>query len=173
MMMDRVVEAVDRILDKHRGENGIIHTVSYSNAKTLLEKCINSGRMKIPKDANDGMNILKKGNGAVLASPAMEEGYDLKGDLSRFQIIIKVPFGFLGDPLIKYQLSKWPHMYERDVVMRIVQGSGRSVRSETDYAVTYILDGMFGSLFRESREYFPDWYAEAVRKTDLEFVLAE
>jgi len=40
----------------------------------------------------------------VLISPSMMEGVDLADDMSRFQILCKVPFPYLGDAAIKKRM---------------------------------------------------------------------
>lgn len=77
---------------------------------------------------------------AVFLTPSGFEGLDLPGDLSRFQIIVKTPFGSLGDRRIKLILDVFPDVYSLTALMKIVQGTGRSVRSIEDFATTYILD---------------------------------
>jgi len=42
----------------------------------------------------------------VLISPSLHLGLDLKDDLSRFQIIIKVPYGNLGDRWISARYNR-------------------------------------------------------------------
>ena len=39
--------------------------------------------------------------------------------------------------------------------MSILQGTGRSVRNEKDWAITYILDGSLGDLIHNNRKAFP------------------
>ena len=68
------------------------------------------------------------------------EGMDLPGDLSRYQILVKAPYASLGEARVKLILEKYPDLYKLLCLMKMVQGAGRSVRSPTDYAVTYILD---------------------------------
>lgn len=80
------------------------------------------------------------GGPAVLVSPALFEGIDLPGDLSRFQILIKAPFPSLGDKRMKFILDHHPDLYNIITVMKMVQGFGRSVRSEDDHATSYCLD---------------------------------
>ena len=75
-----------------------------------------------------------------MVSPSMQEGVDLRDDLSRFQILCKVPFPYLGDKLIKKRMYKWKWWYDYETTKTIVQSVGRSVRNESDFAVTYILD---------------------------------
>ena len=77
---------------------------------------------------------------AVFLTPSGFEGLDLPGDLSRFQIITKAPFGALGDRRIKVILETYPDIYSLTALMKITQGAGRSVRSMHDHATTYMLD---------------------------------
>ena len=42
---------------------------------------------------------------SVLISPSMMEGVDLSGDKSRFQIICKIPFPFLGDKVVQKRMK--------------------------------------------------------------------
>lgn len=77
---------------------------------------------------------------AVLLTPSGFEGLDLAGDLSRFQIILKAPFGSLGEARMKKILATWPDIYSLLCTMKLVQGAGRSVRGPDDYATTYMLD---------------------------------
>ena len=64
----------------------------------------------------------------------MEEGVDLKDDKSRFQIICKIPYPYLGDELVVQRMKKWNWWYSFETVKTIVQSIGRSIRSETDHA---------------------------------------
>jgi Rad3-related DNA helicase len=70
----------------------------------------------------------------------MQEGVDLKGDLSRFQVICKVPYPYLGDKVVKKRMHKWRWWYDYETLKTVVQSIGRSIRSEDDHAITYILD---------------------------------
>jgi Rad3-related DNA helicase len=77
---------------------------------------------------------------AVLLTPSGFEGLDLAGDLSRYQIIVKAPFGSLGEARMKKILANWPDIYSLLCTMKLVQGAGRSVRGPEDWATTYMLD---------------------------------
>ena len=50
---------------------------------------------------------------------------------------------------------------------KIVQGSGRSVRSEEDWANTYILDSNFGKLLGGNQELFPEWFLEGIKQISV------
>ena len=96
-------------------------------------------------------HLSRIGEGTVLVSPSMTEGVDLKDDLSRFQVMIKVPYPDLADTRIsrrkeleeKMKLRPLSYVYKTAIV--IIQAIGRSVRTETDYAVTFTLDTRFTS----------------------------
>jgi Rad3-related DNA helicase len=80
----------------------------------------------------------------------MSEGVDLHGELSRFQVVCKVPYPYLGDPLIRKRMNKFSGWYPMQVAKTIVQAVGRSVRSKDDKAVTYILDGDWYNFLRKN-----------------------
>lgn len=84
---------------------------------------------------------------AILLSPSMFEGIDLPDDYSRFQIFVKAPYASLGDKRIKYITEKHPKIYELMTIKKLVQGSGRGVRSKNDYAITYMLDSNISRLW--------------------------
>jgi Rad3-related DNA helicase len=84
---------------------------------------------------------------AILISPSMCEGIDLPDDESRYQIFVKAPFYSLADKRIEYISKEYPNLYQKLALFRVIQGSGRSVRSETDYSVTYFIDTHLGKLF--------------------------
>jgi len=43
-----------------------------------------------------------------------------------------------------------------------VQMCGRSIRSEDDFAIGYILDSGFNSFYKWNREKFPGWWKESL-----------
>ncbi|MCF8354355.1 MAG: DEAD/DEAH box helicase family protein [Melioribacteraceae bacterium] len=167
-ILPRFVEAVDNLLECHKKDNGIIHTVSYDNANYFKLKCKNKDRLYIPskEDMLDLENVIKeksKKKPIVLCSPVLLEGIDLIDNLSRFQIFIKVPYAFLGDKWVKTKLNEDPKWYARDAIVKLIQGAGRSIRSDKDYAFTYILDENFKNLVVNNRELIPKWFMESIR----------
>ena len=81
-----------------------------------------------------------KSKNTVLVSSSLQEGVDLKDDLSRFQIIVKLPWLSLADPRTKKltdQNNKW---YSTEMWRRLIQSWGRSTRSSDDSSDTFILD---------------------------------
>lgn len=164
--MKKLAEYVDEIIAFHPGQSGIIHTVSYDRALALQKFSKYRNMIHVPRTRKALMEIMEHAfrtkTPCVIASPAMEEGYDFKGDYSRFQILIKVPYDYLGDPLVAHVNSVDPSAYFRMAVLRIVQMCGRSVRGVNDWAATYILDSSFESLMMRNPEFFPAWFTDAV-----------
>jgi len=154
--LPRLAQAVKEILKEHRNEKGIIHCHSYKIA-WYLKKSLRNSRLLIHDTANRD-EILRKHitskKPTVLLSPSMTEGVDLMGDLSRFQILCKVPFPYLGDKLVRKKMNKWKWWYDLQTAKTVIQSVGRSVRSETDTAVTYILDGSWENFFAKNKKLF-------------------
>jgi Rad3-related DNA helicase len=98
----------------------------------------------------------------VLISPSLTEGIDLKGKLSDFCIICKIPYPSLMDSWVKARMEADPLWYSAFTLSTIIQMTGRSVRSETDNAPTYILDSEFIKFYNRKINDFPKWWKKAV-----------
>jgi hypothetical protein len=46
--------------------------------------------------------------------------------------------------------------------LRLVQGYGRSIRSNKDWAITYVLDWGFVNFVKKNSNILPDWFTQAV-----------
>jgi predicted chitinase len=156
--LPRLVEAVKNILEQHKNEKGIIHCHSYK-ITNFLKKNIKSKRLLThsTEDREDVLNKhLKSDQPTVLLSPSMTEGVDLVDDASRFQVICKIPYPYLGDKLVVKRMNRWKWWYPLQTAKTIVQSIGRSVRNSKDYAVTYILDSDWSTFYNKNKKYFPD-----------------
>ena len=164
--LPKMVQAVKAILAQHKNEKGIIHCHSYKVAN-YIKKNVRSPRLLIHNSENRD-KVLEKHKRAkkptVLISPSMTEGVDLKEDLSRFQIICKVPYPYLGDKLVRKKMNKWKWWYPLQTAKTIVQATGRSVRSDKDTAVTYILDSDFEMFYNRNKAMFPKSFRESLQK---------
>uniref|UniRef100_S0DDA7 Putative ATP-dependent helicase n=1 Tax=termite gut metagenome TaxID=433724 RepID=S0DDA7_9ZZZZ len=92
----------------------------------------------------------KSGNGILFASGALWEGIDIPGDALSLLIIVKLPFP-VPDPIGDYERSLCGDMetYKAraivpDMLVKLKQGFGRLIRSETDTGVCAILDSRAG-----------------------------
>jgi ATP-dependent DNA helicase DinG len=160
-----VANMLDKIIEKHKGQRGIIHTGSYSFSTQILEHSRHRSRLiKYTDSRQKKMSIeaFKSNPGSILIGPSILEGLDLKDDISRFQVFFKVPYPSLGDPLIKAKLKAQPNWYNWKTVISLLQGVGRSVRNENDWAVTYILDACFESLLM-TPNVFPESFKNRIK----------
>ena len=171
--MPKIVNAVDEIMSKHIDEKGIIHTTSYSQlqlikdniSKENIDRLIETGSKLDRSEVLERHYTSKKPT--VLISPSLHLGVDLKDDLSRFQIIVKVPYPDLTDKRIAKMKERDPKWYTWNTVLRLVQAYGRSVRSKDDYATTYILDSSISFLLRSAQDIVPKWFTEAIVQSNV------
>lgn len=157
-------DMVKVLLEGHAEERGIIFVSSYAQVKELIRQVGN--RRLITHEGSAGKNLMmerhRQVKNSVIVSPSMHEGVDLKGDLSRFQVILKMPFPSLGSKVIKLRSEVEPEWYAYTTCLDLIQATGRSVRSDTDHAVTYILDQSFGWYSSKWSRFFPPYWVEAL-----------
>jgi len=158
---------IKQIMDNNPDDKILCHCVTYK-IRDYLMKNLNSGRLMTHDTFNrsDMLSAFKSAKGPkVMISPSMDRGVDLRDDECRVVIIAKCPFPDLGNPQTQKRLyaskdgRRW---YAHKTVSKIIQMSGRGVRSATDHATTYILDEQFKRIYDENRDMFPQWYREAV-----------
>ena len=164
--LPKLVEAVKSIMKQHKGQKGIIHCHTFKIANHL-KKAIRSKRLLVHDSSNRDEILRKHIDGkadTILLSPSMTEGVDLKDDASRFQILCKVPYPYLGDKLVKKRMYKWKWWYPLQTTKKVIQSVGRSVRNEEDFAVTYILDQDWDRFYSKNKSMFPQTFQEALKK---------
>jgi len=166
--LPNIVKVLDNLLSVHKNDKGIIHTTSYSQVQFIKNNLSKENLSRLietnPKFDRNEM-ILKHTQSTkptVLISPSMFLGVDLKDDLSRFQVIVKVPYPDLTDKKISVLKQRNPKWYEWNTILRLIQAYGRSVRNADDYANTYILDSSVSFLLKNGREMIPKWFSEAI-----------
>jgi ATP-dependent DNA helicase DinG len=155
------------LVEVHPNVKGIIHTHTKGINAFLANSLRELGsRIITYADAKDRDQAVRahtnSRNPTVLLTPGMTEGLDLKDDLSRFQIICKIPYPPL-DHYNKARMKIDPAWYQWRTALTLVQATGRSVRSKTDYAATYVLDSDFGRFVAMSGRTLPSWWLEAIR----------
>jgi Rad3-related DNA helicase len=181
--IDAAALAIINISEKHVGQRVLVHTASYKLTERLMAAMQRSSRPV-------NHNLYAYGSSAqraaaleqYLADPdgmlfaaSMSRGVDLKDDDCRVQIIAKIPFPSLGDRQVsaRMRLPNGDEWYAVQTIRDIVQMTGRGVRSDTDWAVTYILDGQFGRVWSKNKRLIPGWWKEAVDQTQSMSWLAE
>jgi len=164
--LPRIAEVIYKLINsQHKNEKGIIHCNSYKIANYITKKVRHKNRF-IVHDSTNRIEMYELHLGTthptILVSPSMTEGIDLYDDLSRFQIIVKTPFPYLGDNYITTKMARIPGWYELETAKTIIQASGRSVRNSDDYCMTYILDSDFTFFYKKNLNLFPQWYKDAL-----------
>jgi Rad3-related DNA helicase len=94
----------------------------------------------------------------------MMSGIDLKDDLARFQILLKVPYPNISSNKIKSRQKSNSDWYVWKTVVDTLQSYGRAVRSDTDYAEMYILDSNFSDLLKYNSHIIPDYMLKAIKQ---------
>lgn len=169
--LPKCLKYVEHIAEKHNTTNGIIHTGNYKIAKYIYDNATPALEKRLVfKEKYDNVNNtelinihennIKNGINSVLLSPSLLEGVDLTDELSRWQIIIKLPFASLGDKRIKHLANIFPTWYTNDVVKKIIQACGRSTRHNEDFSRTYILDKL--TLFTFNKIKLPIWFKNRI-----------
>lgn len=169
------VPIIKEILEKHSGEKGIIHTVSYK-CKEFLMKELNDPRL-VDHETHNREKVLedfkKSDKPLVLISPSMNEGVDLPGDECRFQIIYKIPYPNISDKQTNVRRKKERIWYDYQTAINLVQTYGRGMRSEDDYCKTYFIDSRINHYIKRDsarNNLIPDFFKEAI---DIEPVRKE
>lgn len=162
--------AISKICERHPDDRVMVHTVSYGlNKKLTAAVQAAVGDRKIvtyteSRQRDAALNEYLNTPRAVLLSPSMERGVDLKGDACRVVVVAKVPFPALGDRRIaaRTRLPGGQQWYTVQTIRDIVQMTGRGVRSADDWAITYVLDSQFTKNVWRNKFLFPEWWREAV-----------
>ena len=165
--MPKLVEKVIELCRKYEGKRGIIHTHNFEIADILKKTCPRdvSKRFRYQLDY-DSKNVMLDEHASiadsVIIAPAMHEGIDLIDDLARFAIICKVPYpSFKDNPQLEARMKISQGYYDWLTALKIIQSYGRSCRSETDYADTYIIDSDI-HWFLKKCNVIPSWFTEAI-----------
>ena len=158
-----VVRDVQRALDYHTKEKGIIHCHSYKIAQFIENNCGDSRLLfHVSEDRNNVLqSFIKSTQPLVLVSPSMTEGVDLKDDLARWEIIIKIPYLYIGDKQVARRMKVDPDWYNWQTCLTLVQSYGRIFRSEHDWGTAYIFDSGARSFIKRNQAILPDWFLEA------------
>lgn len=166
-----VISKIDEILSQHEHERGLILTSSEKRCMDIRNNLSakNRERIRICHSRNEnGMTqdeVIQEhatDENGVLLSSSLWEGVDLKDDLSRFQIIAKAPYPNLSEKRTKIKMQKFPLWYKSQTLVKILQGFGRSIRSEDDWAVTYVLDEAANDLLYQCKPMIPKSYYDVL-----------
>jgi hypothetical protein len=162
-MLPTLANQVEGILKEHACDKGIIHTHTQyiadymrDNVKTSRLLCREAGVKN-----EDILELHEKTHApTVLVSPSMTYGVDLKGDLAKFQIILKAPWLPTKDKRVEKMMKLDKQWYSNKMLCSLVQACGRGIRSIDDECVTYILDGSIFDVIIRNKPKLPTYFID-------------
>jgi ATP-dependent DNA helicase DinG len=145
-----VADEVERLIRVSNGHAAVLFT-SY-NAMGQVHAMLEHRDMPFPmfrmgrRDTSALERFKASVNGVLFASGSFWEGIDIPGDALSMLIIVKLPFA-APDPVADYERSLYGSMEQYksralvpDMLVKLRQGFGRLIRTETDTGVCAILD---------------------------------
>ena len=164
-VLPSICDQIKLIINHHKNDKGIIHTHS-NDLTSFIKSRLPDNRLLCRDTNNTNEDILKLHSESVdptvLVSPSLVYGIDLKDDLARFQIIVKLPFLPLSSKRIKKLFELDKDWYENKMLNAIVQASGRATRNKDDYSSTYILDGNFINVVKRAKDKLPKHFIDRI-----------
>ena len=158
-----IVSAIaQKLCEHHIGEKGIIHSHSMEVLDYVRRAMGGDKRFLYREDDRTNEDLIKQHKistkDTVLVSPSMTHGVDLKGDLGKFQLIMKAPFSPMGDNRIKRKMKEDPQWYTNMMLSTLVQACGRCNRTADDESVTYILDATAWNTIQRNLKRLPEYF---------------
>lgn len=168
-VMPRIVSNIEHLMEHYKDYKGIIHGVTYNICNNIYGSLNPKYKSRVlfprmAKEQSEMLNKHKESKNTILLSPSMTEGVDLKDDLSRFQILVKTPYPYLGDPILQKRKEIYVGYYEMLTATTIMQAYGRSVRNTEDWCHTFVLDDNFYRFICINRGIFPQWFIDGIVK---------
>jgi len=167
----KLAEGIKKIFALHPHEHGIIQGVSYALCKRLAEE-LKSDRIIIhtPQNRQEVLDrFIDSEDNSVVLSPSIERGISLEGSKCEFVIWIKAPFLSIGDRVVSQRLYSgnigklW---YRSAMMLSVVQGCGRGMRSKGDQCVSYLIDHQINKVYMENPSLWPGWFRDAITWND-------
>lgn len=119
--------------------------MKYVHQKLSAEKLDWALHMQREGSSQDGIIAeFRKSKGVLLSTGVFWEGVNIEGsDLSQL-IVFRLPFPVPADPVYEYKAAMagdpMQEVFVPDMLLRLRQGTGRLIRSETDLGIVSILD---------------------------------
>jgi Rad3-related DNA helicase len=166
-----IVRAIDKVMSHFKDLKGLIHCTSYDQLNFIMTNISQENKRRLLKtDPNIERDLviekhIDSSEPTVLISPSLHLGLDLKDDLSRFQIIVKIPYANLGDRWINAKRNRpgGDRWYNWLSALHTVQACGRSIRHDTDWAYTFCLDSGFAWFIKMNHSILPGWFLESIK----------
>lgn len=171
----KIMKEINEVVKNRQDRKGIIHTFSYNYrpgipyAKLITDSLDPELRHLVyVQDKNNRTGSLNEwmdlDEPSLFISTAMTEGLNLKDDLCRYQIYLKVGFPNIMDTRVakRLELGHWGWYYLQ-AIEDIEQSSGRATRTKDDWSEMFIYDSSFATVFTKYNKYLKPWFKERMK----------
>lgn len=154
------------------GRKGLIHAVSYRRMKFIVDNSEHSWCMMTHDTYNRARVIaeFRRSDGPrVLISPSVDTGYDFPNNDARFQVVAKIPFSSVTDPVVKARKAKDRDYDLYQAAQTLVQMTGRTTRSESDFSETLLADQSVEWAIPQMKRkgFLPRWWWDSFKSYDV------
>lgn len=164
-----MMKEINKVVSERSDRKGIIHTFSYDNAVRVVDSIDPELRelLWIQDRKNRSKSLddwIKNDEPSLFVSTNMTEGLNLKGDLCRYQIYLKIGFPNTQDKRVakRLELGHWVWYYMQ-AIEDLEQASGRATRSVDDWSEMFIYDASFATLFTKYNKYLKPWFKSRMK----------
>lgn len=144
-----LAEQICRLVEATHGHTLVLFT-SYSLMGTVynqVKERLSFPLMEVWRHSQEVIHQFKQSSNAVLfAAGSCWEGVDFPGDMVSSLIVVRLPFP-VPDPLSEAEREQYPTLQDYikavvipDMQVKLRQGFGRAIRTETDTCVVSVLD---------------------------------
>lgn len=165
-MLPKLAHQIEGILEEHVGDKGIIHTHTQFITDYVSNR-VKSKRLLCREPGVNNEQLLEthieSSEDTVLVSPSMSYGVDLKGDLAKFQIILKAPWLPTKDLRVEQMMKIDKTWYSNKMLCTMVQATGRGTRAKSDECITYILDGSIFDAINRNQSKLPKYFMDRIQ----------
>jgi ATP-dependent DNA helicase DinG len=159
-----IANQIKQICATHKNVKGIIHTHTMNISNQLKKYLEDDGRFLFRDKTSTNDNILlehfESKEPTVLVSPSLSYGVDLRDEMGRFCIVVKLPYLPLSNKRVKRIFEQDKIWYNNAMLNGLVQMCGRCTRSESDFSDTYILDGNIEQIMMRNMNKLPKYFLE-------------
>ena len=168
MYLPLVVKELDEVIIPSRLRfKGVVHTHTNKTAYYILKNSKYKDYMMSNVGFEDRATRFQEFFDApapkIMVTPSMKVGVDLKDDRARWQVLVKTPYPYLGDPQIRKRLRRDQEWYNWQTLITLIQTCGRVCRSEKDWGETFLFDEKFDDLLNKNVDLLPGWFSEAIQ----------
>ena len=161
---------IDQIIKDRTDRKGIIHTVSYERAREIVSNSRFSRMMLTHANASEAKGVIERfrvsKDPCILVSPSVTTGYDFPADMCRYQIIGKIAFPDTRSAVMKARQAADKDYGVYLALVDLVQSAGRAVRSEDDWAETFVIDDHMSWVVWKFQRFVPKWFLKSVASSE-------